>query len=397
MAVELTVIVPCYNCAATLEEAVASIYIQGLQMPFEVVMVDDGSTDNTQSLIEDLSKRYSYVRYYFHDRNRGGGAARNTAIEKSTGRYIFCLDSDDILTPGMLNRMLDYAGQKRCDGVGISKSIKFRNRNPKDIVYITDFDYIGQQIPLHALWNGSSCALFSTFLHTRETYNIIGGYPTDHGFDTQGFAFRFLTNGLSAYTCPDTTYLHRISFHKSYYVREFEAGKSIYNWFKILEEVLYLFEDKVKAKILAFDIFTSNPFSDSIMNILKQDMEHLLIDGYVKLVRPYAIKAIRENFMARLDTLSMYDVYWLGVIEEKTGNYELAANFFVKAICMGIDNTHAYRHLIKSLSDLTGSNYDNLIDRVATEHFRPTMLVPSLPFRAVRKLQRMILARRSKT
>ena len=79
MSHKLSIIMPCYNCTATLEEALASIYTQELEMPFEVVMVNDGSTDGTGQLIEELARRYAHIRYVSHDRNRGGGAARNNA------------------------------------------------------------------------------------------------------------------------------------------------------------------------------------------------------------------------------------------------------------------------------------------------------------------------------
>ena len=88
---KLSIIIPCYNCTSTLEEALSSVYTQNLTTPFEVIMVNDGSTDSTLVLITELSKKYPYITYYNHEKNRGGGATRNTGIAKTTGDLIYCL------------------------------------------------------------------------------------------------------------------------------------------------------------------------------------------------------------------------------------------------------------------------------------------------------------------
>ncbi len=109
---KLSIIIPCYNSAKTLEEALTSACAQELSIPFEIVMVDDNSEDNTRELMKKLAGEYKNIRYFFHDTNKGGGATRNTAVAKSTGDLIFCLDSDDILTPGMLGKMVNMLLEK---------------------------------------------------------------------------------------------------------------------------------------------------------------------------------------------------------------------------------------------------------------------------------------------
>jgi len=81
MSHKLSFIIPCYNSQKTLEEAVNSVFTQNLTSPFEIVIVDDGSKDDTRKLIVDLSKKHSKIAYYFHEKNRGGGAARIPASQ----------------------------------------------------------------------------------------------------------------------------------------------------------------------------------------------------------------------------------------------------------------------------------------------------------------------------
>ena len=252
---KLSIIIPCYNCSQTLKEAVDSCYQQGLDLnDFEIVMVDDASTDETKKIMVTLSQNHHNIKCFYHDKNLGGGATRNTAVEKSESKVIFCLDSDDILPQNTLNKMLLCIDDKKSDAVAINTSIKFRGKNKEDIERIDTFGYAGEEIPFQSLLqkDGILCPLYSTFMITKEAFNKIGGYPTDHGFDTQGLAWRFLLNGLTAYTCPDTKYLHRVGFHRSYYLREYYAGKINRNWKLIFEEFLLIFSEEARKIIIDF-------------------------------------------------------------------------------------------------------------------------------------------------
>ena len=191
---KLSVIIPCYNCAQTLEEAVTSLYQQNLSFPFEVVIVDDCSTDNSPTLITQLEKQHPNIKTFRHEENKGGGATRNTAVQNSTGEIIFCLDSDDLLPKGTLEKMVGFLEEKKCDGVSIHRSIKFSGNNIKNIHHVDTSLYPGQEIGLATLLtpNQGFFPLYVNFMYTREAFDKAGGYPTDHGYDTQGFAWNFL-------------------------------------------------------------------------------------------------------------------------------------------------------------------------------------------------------------
>src|SRR5690242_13613322 len=96
-----SVIVPVFNRAPVLERALRSVLAQSCQ-DFEIVVVDDGSTDNVRAVLDKL--RDPRIRYLRQD-NQGGGMARNTGINAATGRFIAPLGSDDALLPLHLERM----------------------------------------------------------------------------------------------------------------------------------------------------------------------------------------------------------------------------------------------------------------------------------------------------
>lgn len=103
-----SVIIPVYNRADLLVEAVRSVLAQSLQ-DFEIVIVDDGSSDDVQEALRDLPERP--IRFYRQE-NSGPGAARNNGIDRARGRYVAFLDSDDLYLPShleTLRKILDGA------------------------------------------------------------------------------------------------------------------------------------------------------------------------------------------------------------------------------------------------------------------------------------------------
>ncbi|MEG5056961.1 amino acid adenylation domain-containing protein [Microcoleus sp. A2-C5] len=93
MTKNVSVVIPSYNSAQFLPEAIESILEQTLPV-FEIIVVDDGSTDETKEICD----RYPAVKYVYQN-NQGVAAARNTGLGVSTGEYIVFLDSDDCLLP----------------------------------------------------------------------------------------------------------------------------------------------------------------------------------------------------------------------------------------------------------------------------------------------------------
>jgi glycosyltransferase involved in cell wall biosynthesis len=98
----VSVIIPAYNTAAWLEDAVQSVETQDFR-DFEIVLIDDGSTDQTPEWATREGKRFRYYR----QSNRGPGAARNLAANQAEGEYLAFLDADDIWLPGKLSRQAE--------------------------------------------------------------------------------------------------------------------------------------------------------------------------------------------------------------------------------------------------------------------------------------------------
>ncbi|MCX7804000.1 MAG: glycosyltransferase family 2 protein [Planctomycetota bacterium] len=95
----ISVVIPVYNREKLVGDAIRSALEQETTFPFEVIVVDDGSTDGTVAAVKSFGDKVKLIAF---PANRGGCAARNAGVEAAQGEFIAFLDSDDIMLPGRL-------------------------------------------------------------------------------------------------------------------------------------------------------------------------------------------------------------------------------------------------------------------------------------------------------
>ena len=150
----ISVIIPTYNTADFIEEAINSVWEQTLQ-PLEVIVVDDGSTDNTC----DILKRNKNIEVYYQN-NLGPASARNYGIQKSNGHFIAFLDADDLWKPDHLRRSFEVFQQHEDIDATMAK-MKYWNF---DCVHV---DSLKSNVPFYST---SLC----TMLIQKRMFNEIG-------------------------------------------------------------------------------------------------------------------------------------------------------------------------------------------------------------------------------
>ena len=103
----LSVITPTYNCANFIGETIESVQAQTYQQ-WEMIIVDDRSTDNTKEIVEEYVKADDRIKYTCLEENSGAAVARTTAMELANGEYMAFLDSDDIWSEDKLEKQLSF-------------------------------------------------------------------------------------------------------------------------------------------------------------------------------------------------------------------------------------------------------------------------------------------------
>lgn len=169
----ITVLTPTYNRAHTLQQLFESLQTQ--KAPFEWVIVDDGSTDDTRQLVETFIGSASFpIRYRFQS-NGGKHAAINTGVELAHGEWIFIVDSDDVLTAEALQTAEETAAALPSSVLGFA----YRRMYP-------DGELIGSRIDSDAhlnltpteaatLFQGDLAYVFRTETLRRNPFPIIAG------------------------------------------------------------------------------------------------------------------------------------------------------------------------------------------------------------------------------
>lgn len=131
--VKVSIGIPAYNYANYLPEAIESILRQTFK-DWELVVVDDESTDNTKEVVQKYIKKYGDKIKYVWQKNKGLAGSRNTAIKNSTGKYIAFLDADDIWFPKKL-----------------ATEVRFLDNHPRVGVVYSNWEFFGEKKENHTV------------------------------------------------------------------------------------------------------------------------------------------------------------------------------------------------------------------------------------------------------
>ena len=166
----VSVVIPTYNRAERLKRALESVFNQTFT-DFEIIVVDDGSQDNTEEVIKNMQN--PRIRFIKHPRNLGVSAARNTGIKAATGKFIAFLDSDDIWRERKLEKQITKMFSDKSSLCYTSVAFVKENGTP---VRIQKASYSGYIFPL--LLKKNIIGTASSVMVKRETFKKVGLFRT---------------------------------------------------------------------------------------------------------------------------------------------------------------------------------------------------------------------------
>lgn len=194
MQTKFSVIITTYNRAHLLKRALNSLLLQ-TEKDWEAIVVDDGSTDNTEEVLSSFLK-YNYPFQYFKQKNRGDAVAKNQGASLSIGEYITFLDSDDAYKPNHL----------------ASRRIILENETDISLLhggveiigseYVPDMHHPSQFIHL------SECAIGGTFFIKREVMLALKGFKNIRMGADADFLERTAGAGFKIVKVNEPTYIY---------------------------------------------------------------------------------------------------------------------------------------------------------------------------------------------
>lgn len=166
--VDVSVVIPTYNRAYLIPRAIQSVLNQTCE-DFEIIVVDDGSTDNTNEVVESINDER--IRYIRHERNKGAAAARNTGIMAAKGKYIAFLDTDDEWLPEKLEKQM-AAFRNASSQIGVVYTSLVRIEG--DRTYIPPPRARKKEGNIYCNLLGECFVLTSTTVVNRECFTKVG-------------------------------------------------------------------------------------------------------------------------------------------------------------------------------------------------------------------------------
>jgi glycosyltransferase involved in cell wall biosynthesis len=173
----ISVVVLCYNLEKYIGGCLESVMTQKIDVPFEVIVGDDGSIDNSVSVIESVRARYPHViKLITHEHNVGYSRNLADVMAQAAGEYIATIDGDDLMLPGKLARQFEFLETQRDFGMVVhkmrtvdartSEPVEFPLSRVKPVVF--DAEFLIENGPFFF----TSSAMFRGSLRRRHAINL---------------------------------------------------------------------------------------------------------------------------------------------------------------------------------------------------------------------------------
>lgn len=201
---KVSIIAPAYNEEKTIAASIESI--KRIDYPkelLEIVIVNDGSTDNTSNVIKKYANE-KYITFIDNKKNKGKSACLNQAIKLSKGQFIATMDSDSEVSKDVLKKTLPYFKEKKVGAVTITVKVK----NPRTFIQkVIEIEYaLGLSLALKILsFFGSVHVTPGPFsIYRKSMFNKIGMFDVKNITEDLEIAYRIQKNGYTIQCCTTT-------------------------------------------------------------------------------------------------------------------------------------------------------------------------------------------------
>ncbi|MBR3383164.1 MAG: glycosyltransferase family 2 protein [Clostridia bacterium] len=198
----VSVVMAAYNAEKYIGQAISSVVAQSVK-DWELIVIDDCSTDRTPMIIENAAGKDDRIRFYKNEKNIGAARTRNRAFELCRGRYIALLDSDDLWSPDKLEKQIACAMQTGADIVSCSYAMIDEKGDKK----CNDF-IVPKEIDFDAMLKRSTISCSTALLNRASIEDR--KFPTEHYHEDYAYWMLLLMNGAKAVGIPEVLASYRL-------------------------------------------------------------------------------------------------------------------------------------------------------------------------------------------
>ncbi len=233
---KISVIIKNYNYEKYVVDAIYSVLNQTVQ-PYEFLVFDDCSTDNSQQVIQKICDENPHIRFIKNEQNLGITGTTNKAVKLATGDYIAILASDDLYLPNFIERSIQAFQEFPDAGVFCSNFSYFIEENTKeiinhprgfnspDITFLRDFPLI-KAMRSHRFWIPSPVVM------KKSLFLRFGGYVSHFGEYTDFIIYALISFQSGACYIPET--LCAVRNHQNQFSRNVNLAQRQHSWKSIL-------------------------------------------------------------------------------------------------------------------------------------------------------------------
>ena len=267
--IKVSVIVPVYNVEQYLEECVDSLIGQTLE-EIEILLIDDGSTDSSGEICDRYAKEYENIRV-IHKENEGQGKARNVGLLYVQGKYVYYMDSDDLLEKDSLRFLYDEAEKKQLDVILFSAEcfsdeidIKFDPTEYQRTQFLNEVMsgevLFGKIFPVNEYY----CSIPMRFYRRKYLTDHKFEFPLDIIHEDELFGFFSLIRAAKAECMSQQFYKRR--FRKGSTMTGKKAYRSAMGYVYTWKELMLFYEEYESEYRSTYWKFTQN-FMKLVMNL----------------------------------------------------------------------------------------------------------------------------------
>ena len=282
----ISIIVPFYNVESYITECLDSVFRQDLPSDsYEVICVNDGSTDGSRVIVERYMTEHQNLRLIDHPYNINLGSARNTGIKAAIGKYIWHVDSDDYIAPNCLKSIVDVCDERNVDVlefgyIGANNISKLLNEPPRTAEILSGQEYLQHYYfdnfgAISPIWRRVYRRAFLLENHITSPSINMG---EDNAYAIQVFALAQRVSFVS-----ENWYFYRVNYHSlvgenksawtacKWYEASMTCAKSIHVVFRQLENLLSPDIRKRICDMITYNILMYNVYQSFMSNEIQKE------------------------------------------------------------------------------------------------------------------------------